>query len=302
MEHLEPRLQLFWIVHLIALGIFGLEFLFVLSIWLRGRVPGLPAEASWGTKLWAIVKRVVSTIFSRRLWIALKALVVDGMIHIPLMKKNMVRWLAHIATFGSFLLLGILSTITGIAVEILHPEHGLIAHGTGIRFFDAVIEVLIDLDHPFTALANELLGLIFFLGLCFLFYRRFIKKDTQLRTIAADKIVMTMLFVISLTGFLLEAFRLLAKQPFSPTAGWAFIGYPLSRLMQPLNWGWETWHSISFWVHFVIVTALLYYMPFSKFFHTVMSPVVAVLNQLEREETRRHHRSQESALRPVDIH
>ncbi len=284
MEHLEPRLQAFWIIHLIALGIFGLELLFILSIWLRGRVPGLPIEASWAAKLWAIIKRTVRTVFSRRLWAALKALVVDGMIHVPLMRKNTFRWIAHIATFGSFLLMGILSTITGIAVEGLHPEHGLVAHGTGIPFFDAIIEVLIDFDHPFTAFANEFFGLVFFLGLCLLFYRRFIIKDTQLRTIVADGIVMGMLFAISITGFLLEAFRMLAKQPFSPTAGWAFIGYPLARLMQPLNGNWEAWHNILFWIHFAIVTLLLYYMPFSKFFHTVMSPVVAVLNQLERQE------------------
>jgi nitrate reductase gamma subunit len=301
MEHMEPRLQVFWIVHLIALGIFGLEFLFVLSIWLRGRIPGLPADASWVARLWAVVKRTVKTIFSRRLWVVLKALVGDGLLHLPLMKKNMYRWLAHIATFGSFLLLGILSTVTGIAVEILHPEHGLIAHGTGIPFFDAIIEVLIDFDHPFTAFANEFFGLVFFLGLCLLFYRRFIKKDSQLRTIAADKIVMGMLFVISITGFPLEAFRLLANQPFSPTAGWGFIGYPLARLMQPLNGNWEAWHNIMFWIHFAIVTLLMYYMPFSKFFHVIMSPVVAVLNQLEKEETHHHNRSPETTLRPADV-
>ncbi|UCC65470.1 MAG: respiratory nitrate reductase subunit gamma [Anaerolineae bacterium] len=299
MEHMEPRLRAFWIIHLIALGIFGLEFLFVLSIWLRGRVPGLPVKASWAAKLWAVVKGTVRTIFSRRLWVALKALVVDGLIHIPLMKKNTFRWIAHISTFGSFLLLGILSTITGIAVELLHPDHGLIAHGTGIRSFDAIIKVLIDFDHPFTAFSNELLGLIFFFGLCLLFFRRFIKKDAQLRTIAADKIVMSALFAISITGFPLEAFRLLAKQPFSSTAGWGFIGYPLALLMQPLNWNWEAWHNVLFWIHFAIVTALMYYMPFSKFFHTVMSPVVAVLSQLERED-HRHRRPHEPASSPAD--
>lgn len=39
MEHMEPRLQLFWVIHLIALGIFGLEFLFVLSVRLHRLLP-----------------------------------------------------------------------------------------------------------------------------------------------------------------------------------------------------------------------------------------------------------------------
>jgi nitrate reductase gamma subunit len=72
--------------------------------------------------------------------------------------------------------------------------------------------------------------------------------------------------------------------------------------MQPLNWNWEVWHNVLFWIHFVIVTLLMYYMPFSKFFHVVMSPVVAVLNQLDREETHQHRRSHEPALRAVDVH
>jgi hypothetical protein len=35
----------------------------------------------------------------------------------------------------------------------------------------------------------------------------------------------------------------------------------------------------------VIVTALLYYMPFSRFFHVIMSPVIVAYNTLLAQES-----------------
>jgi nitrate reductase gamma subunit len=274
----DYRLTLFWIIHLIALGLFGLEMLYMLSIWLRGRVPGLAPDASRLKKLGVVIRIVLRVIFSRYLFVALKALIRDGILHLPLFEKSKPRWLAHIAAFGSFFALGVISTITGLAVELLHPifhiEH-------------PIVLMLINFDHPLMAFTNEFLNLVFLAGLMAIFYRRFVLKDAQLRTIVADKVVLGILFAIVLTGYPLEAFRLLAdevtKGPLQTTAAFGFIGYPLSRLIKPLNWPWETLHFWTFFLHFGIVTLLMFYMPFSKFFHTVMSPLVVVINRVAQE-------------------
>jgi heterodisulfide reductase subunit D len=279
--HHDFRLTLFWVIHLIALGLFGLEMLYVLSIWLRGQVPGLPPDASRLRKLGAVIRIVLGVVFSRYLFVALKALVRDGLLHLPLFERSKSRWLAHIATFGSFFLLGILSTITGLAVEFLYPifhiEHPLVL-------------MLINFDHPMTAFTNEFLGLLLLAGLIFIVYRRFVLKDAQLRTIAADKVVLGFLFAIVLTGYPLEAFRLLADEvtngPLQATAALGFIGYPLSRLIKPLNWPWEALHFGTFFFHFAIVTLLMFYMPFSKFFHVLMSPLVVVISSVHRENSK----------------
>jgi len=252
--------------------------LYVLSIWLRGRVPGLAPDAPRFRKLGAAIRIVLGVVFSRYLFVALKALIRDGLLHLPLLKRSKSRWLAHIATFASFFLLGIISTITGLAVEFLHPifhiEH-------------PIVLMLINFDHPVMAFTNEFLNLLLLAGLVFIAYRRFVLKDAQLRTIAADKVVLGFLFAIVLTGYPLEAFRLLAdevtKGSLQATAVFAFIGYPLSRLIKPLNWPWEALHFWTFFFHFGIVTLLMFYMPFSKFFHVLISPLVVVMNSVERE-------------------
>jgi nitrate reductase gamma subunit len=47
---------------------------------------------------------------------------------------------------------------------------------------------------------------------------------------------------------------------------------------------WEVLHNIFFWLHFVVVTALLYYLPFSRFFHVIMSPVIVAYNTMLAQE------------------
>ena len=271
------RLHLFWIIHLTLLALFGLEMILIMSIWLRGRAPGLPSTASPWQKLLAGLRYLLRLLISRRLWQMIKILIADGMIHRRILKVSRGRWFAHIAVFGSFLLLGLLSTVTGVAVEIFPnlfpPDH----------FFNTnpISAMLRTVDHPLIALFNDFFGLVILLGLILIIFQRYVRKSSQLRTIPADGIIIGLLTGIVVTGFFLEAFRLLAHQPFEPTVAWGFVGYALARLLQPLDLKWDLWYNVSFWLHFVITNMLLFYAPFSRFAHVIMSPLIVTLNVLE---------------------
>jgi len=301
MEH-DQRLAIFWVVHLAMLGLFGLELLFILSVWLKARIPGLPADAPRWRKLGATLRTTFGVIFSRRIWTLLKALVVDGMVHRRLYRVDLRRWAVHIAVFGSWLALGILSTITGVFVEFL-PLLGMSPESV------AAIPLLGQLFYPdawWVALLNDLLGLVVLAGMLMVIYRRRIQKDPQLRTIPADTIVIGLLTVIAVSGFFAESFRLLADYTtaagvFTPAPTmispeklppvlygvwgpqWGFAGYLLAWLLGALGLNpgvWETIYNGFFWLHFVIVTALLFYLPFSRFFHVIMSPVIVAYNTM----------------------
>jgi hypothetical protein len=304
-EH-DLRLIAFWTIHLILLGLFGLELIFVLSVWLKARVPGLPANAPRWRKLGAALGFGLGLIFSRRFWVLLKALVADGMVHRRLYRADLRRWVVHISVFGSWLVLGVLSTLTGFVVEIL-PLLGMSPQEA------ASLPLIGPLYHPdvwWVAFVNELLGLIVLGGMLFVIYRRYVQKDSQLRTIPADSIVIGLLALIAFSGFPTETFRLLADYTtpigvFAPDPTvlppyqyppvlydvwgpqWAFAGY-LSALVLGtfrLSSGfWEVLHSVSFWLHFVIVAALLFLLPFSRFFHVIMSPVIVAYNTMLDEE------------------
>jgi nitrate reductase gamma subunit len=304
-EH-DTRLTTFWIVHLVLLGLFALELVFVLSVWLKAKVPGLPASASRGKKLVAATRFALRLVFSRRIWPLLKALVVDGLVHRRLYRTSLRRWAIHIAVFGSWLLMGVLSTITGVVVEIL-PLVGMEPEAVASL---PIIGGMFHADVWWVALLNELLGLVVMGGMVLVIYRRYIQKDPQLRTMPADNVVIGLLALIAFSGFPAEVFRLLADYTtttgvFAPDPAmlpleklplalhsawgpqWAFAGYLSAMVLGALKLSpgtWEVLHNIAFWLHFVIVTALLYYLPFSRFFHVIMSPVIVAYNTLADQE------------------
>jgi len=310
MEH-DLRLTIFWIVHLLMLGLFGVEMLFVISVWYKARVPGVPATASRWRKLWATVVFALRLIFSRRIWTLLKALVVDGMVHRRLFRSSTRRWAVHISVFGSWLLLGILSTITGVVVEFL-PLFGMSPEQAASL---PLIGHMFHADVWWVALLNEILGLIVLAGMLLVVYRRFIAKDPLVKGIPADNLMIILLTIVALSGFPAETFRLLAD--YTTAAGvfqpdptmlspeklptvlhsvwgpqWGFLGYLSARILGGLGLSagaWSVFHNVFFWLHFVIVTALLYYLPFSRFFHVIMSPVIVAYNSLREREMRGIH-------------
>jgi nitrate reductase gamma subunit len=311
MEH-DLRLTIFWIVHLIMLGLFVLGVLFIGSVWLRSRIPGVPAKASRWRKLFAAIGYVLGIVFSRRIWTLLRSLVLDGLVHRRVLQKHPRHWLVHHTVFGSFLWLGIISTITGVVVEFL-PLFGMSPEQVASL---PVIGQFFHADVWWVALVNEVLGLLVLAGMILIIYRRYVQKDPQLRTFPGDTIMIALLTLVAAGGFVAEAFRLLAD--YTTTAGvfapdpsmlspekfppvlipawgpqWGFLGYALAWLFGLLHASpgvWQVLHNVFFWFHFLVVTALLYYLPFSRFFHVVMSPVILAYNTMLDEEKASHRR------------
>jgi hypothetical protein len=173
-----------------------------------------------------------------------------------------------------------------------------------------VIGPLFHADVWWVALINELLGLVVLAGMILIIVRRYVVKDPQLRTIPADSILIGLLTLVAVGGFLAETFRLLADYTtaagaFAPVPTmlpedklpavlhgmwrpeWGFVGYALAWLLGLLKIGpdvWGVFHNLFFWLHFVVVTALLYYLPFSRFFHVIMSPVIVAYNTMRDQE------------------
>ncbi len=312
MEH-ELRLKIFWIVHLILLGLFGVELVYILSVWLKARVPGLPADAPRWRKFIVVTGFASRVILSRRVWPLLKALIVDGMVHRQLYGVSLRRWVAHMSVFGSMLVLGMLSTVTGFVVEIL-PLLGMSPEEV---VSIPLIGQLFHADVWWVALVNEVLGLIFMGGMILVIYRRYFQKDPQLRTVPADSIVIVLLTLIAFSGFPTETFRLLADYTtasgvFAPDPTmlpperyplmlydvwgpkWGFAGYTSALALGTLGLSrgvWQVLHNLVFWLHFAIVTALLFLLPFTRFFHVVMSPVIVAYNTMldqEKHDARKH--------------
>jgi len=266
------RLTIFWVIQAAVFSFFFAELGFIASIWLKARIPNLPSDASISSKLLFLLRTAFQIVFSSRLLEAIKGLVLDGMLHRRLLHTSPLRWAGHLLTFGAFFLLGIFSIITGFASEILHHL---------LKLEHPLILIFTLPDHPFIALVNEVLGVILLAGLLVLFYRRFIARDPQLRTAFDDRFVIALLLAIVLSGFLLEAVRLLGKGQIGTAPVLGFIGYALYRLLSPVSLHWYGIYLGLFFFHFGLCDLLLLYLPFSKFAHVLAAPLLTSLNALE---------------------
>ncbi len=309
----------FWVAHLIMLSVWGLGMLFFLSLWLKARVPGLPASASRWRKLVAIVIFALGVVLSRRLWSMVRAFVTEGLVQRRVYQKSISRWLTHHAVFGSFLIMGIISTITGVVVEFL-PLFGLKPETiASIPFFG----MLFHADVWWVALINELLGLILLAGMVIVLLRHYVLKEPQLRTSSIDSVILVLLTLIAFSGIFTETCRylvdytnasgaftpsytMLSPEVFPPALDklwgpqFGFVGYGLAWLLGNLHIAAATWGIVLnaiFWLHFVIVSALLYYLPFSRFAHVIMGPVIVAYNTMRDEESARQHGG--AAVSPV---
>lgn len=267
------RLTIFWILMAAGTVLFFAGCVANLSIWLSGRVEGAPTKSK-PARLGALLRLSARTVLSAQFG---KALVMDGLLHRSLFRTDKLRWLSHSALSLGFLALFALSTFTGFFEEILHL-------GLGVE--TPFVLAVVNKDTPVMAVLNEVLGLFLVVGLAALAVRRYIARPQQLRTSWDDTWIIVLLAVGLLSAYPTEALRFLVENT-SPSVGWySFVGYPLAQWMRPLGLAWVQWHFAMFFVHVVPFVALLVLMPWSKFFHVAVSPIVAAVNSMREGETR----------------
>ena len=263
------RLTIFWLLHAVAMLIFLAGTGLNVSIWLQGQVEGRSgAGLGWAlAATWRFLRRAGL----RR---ALRAFLLDGLVHRRLLAVDPWRWFAHGCLLGGFVALALLSTVTGFAQEVLI---GLF----GVRH--PLVGAVVNKDTPIMALANETLGLVMILGMALIVIRRYLRRPTGLRTAAPDTALVVLLAVTLLSGYPVEALRLL-KDHVPAELGWySYLAYPLSQPLRTLNWPWEALHHWAFLFHSTVASAFFAYVPFSKFFHVLASPLVATANALAVE-------------------
>jgi len=267
------RLTLFWILMAVSALLFFAGLGANLNIWLTGRA-GLDTMRSKSGKFKFLARASAQTVFSRRFGRFVRTAVLDGLLHRALFCENKPRWLAHTLLALGFLFLFALTTFTGFFEEILH-----LMFNVETPFVLAVVNK----DTPVMALLNEVMGIPLIVGLAFIIVRRYAMKPSQLRTAGADTWIILLLGIGLLTAYPTEALRFLMEDTPASLGSISFIGYPLAQAIKPLGLAWEPWHFAMFFAHVLPFMALLVYMPWSKFFHVLVSPIVAAANSLREE-------------------
>jgi Fe-S oxidoreductase/nitrate reductase gamma subunit len=126
----------------------------------------------------------------------------------------------------------------------------------------------------------DIFGLIFCLGCVMALGRRIFARPVSLGHSPLDWLLLTLLLAIGVTGFFVEAFRLLHTQVDPEVAQWSIVGWSLSLLMSPyVEVGQaSTSHQILWWVHAVLICGFFALIPFTRFLHVLTAPLNLALH------------------------
>ncbi len=156
--------------------------------------------------------------------------------------------------FWAFLVLVAGTTLVFIQADFTDPVFGLVFLRGGFYLF--------------FSLALDCAGLVALLMLGALFIRRYILKPEGLETRTDDAIMHGLLFVILITGFVVEGARMAVTEVGSPLAAWSPVGLVFAKMLGSIGEPTLlTLHKVTWWFHLFLVIGFFALIPFTKFRH-----------------------------------
>jgi nitrate reductase gamma subunit len=246
-------------VTVLSLILFLFGFLAVGSVWFSG---GDPSGGS-GHKLKQSIGAVSGAIFSSRLFVIIKSLILDGLLQRRLFKASRERWLLHALIFYPFIFRFIWG-VSALVASLWLPEW-------------PGAWVMLNKNHPLTAFLFDLSAMIVMIGIVGMIMRRVQKRsDEKLSGLpTADWVAYALLGSIIIVGFILEGMRM-AMTGSPDGAPYAFVGDAISRMLA----GFELTgiYGYVWYLHAILTGAFLVYLPFSRMFHMIMAPISLAIN------------------------
>ncbi len=300
-----------------SLLIFTVGSVYKFYTWVSRQITGPDLPYSTGQRISQVLKGILGVIFSSRIVVLIKVLILDVILQRRILKEDTLRWVMHMLIFVGFMLLLFIHAFESWVSTNLFEDYASTAH-------------------PYLFLRN-LFGLMVFAGVAIAVYRRRILKIPRLYSNAMDRYAIMIVAVIMVTGFFLEGAKIISHNEFqrmveeyadtddeeelkaleafwveefgvvSPkvagpfemellTQGrelhemscqschavpeWAFIGFNLSKGMRPMAQYLDDAEATYFlWVIHILACFIgLAYLPFSKMFHIITTPLSLMAN------------------------
>jgi Fe-S oxidoreductase/nitrate reductase gamma subunit len=159
--------------------------------------------------------------------------------------------------------------------------HALIFWGFVVLFMATVV-VLVDYDFGipimrgefylyFQSLFVDVCGALAIVGICLAAARRWIARPAQLVYTTEASALLVVIFVILVSGFLIEGWRIAATD--DPWGAWSPVGNLVAAASRPMMSveTMETAHRFTWWMHLLLVFGFLAWAPFTKMAHVVTS-------------------------------
>jgi heterodisulfide reductase subunit C len=304
---------------LTALIIFLLGLIYKVSNWFFKTVAPPVQTITTSQRVRSAVGGILSVVFSAKLLIVLKIILIDVLLQARVFKEDVIRWLAHMLIFYGFMLLLIMHALDSVVTEALFSDY----YATVNPFF----------------FLRDLFGAMVVVGVTMAVFRRYFSKTPRLRTGPRDHYAIIILAVIMFSGIGLEGLKITSHSEFihmvedyaglddddeiqaleavwvkeygivSPnieapfdedllstglevheescldchaSAKWAFTGFTMAKIIKPVAVRLDQADGITilWYIHIIACFAGLAYLPFSKMFHMVAAPLSLIAGQV----------------------
>ncbi len=136
----------------------------------------------------------------------------------------------------------------------------------------------------FFSFYGDLFGLIGLIGVSMALYRRYYDDFHRIRwdERVEDHLILWGLFIILISGFFVESYRISITEleNFPEWAKWSFVSYVLAQFNGIFDFSEElllNMHTISWWIHVLVVFFWLTLIVFTKLDHFLFAPINAFL-------------------------
>lgn len=311
----------------IALVIFGLGLVYKISGWFRYKIGMDAVEIPASTRVSAAIKGIISTLFSMKVFTLLRVFVLDVILQIRILREDFLRWFMHMCIFGGFMLLLLMHALDNFITSTLFTDYystlnpfmflrdlfgALVILGLGLALYRRFILKVPRLtttarDHyAIIILAVIMISGIFLEGSEIVSYSTYQEMVEEYGVLEGKKEFR------SLEAFWVEECGTVSpdlKGPFDAKTlelgkelhemscvdchsrpQWAFMGYGIAKAMKPVALSLDKVNiSVLLWyIHFLACFIALAYLPFSKFFHILASPLSLLVNAvMEKGESDR---------------
>ena len=256
----------FFLATMIAcVGVFLLGTMHNVLVWLKGAgLAGTPE----GRAL-KLIPKALRFVFSRRFSMIGSSFVKDALYLSKLKERSVTRWSMHILILGGFVATLALDLVVTFSLDVVRWTPMIADNGWAklwVRDF-----------------AFDLAGLAMLAGLMIAVVRRFVLRPKIVRTELPDAASILFLLAVVLGGFVLEGIGIAGAIPGHATKdSYSFVGYAVSQVM-PVSIG--QYYDQAWLIHGVMSALLIAYIPFSKLFHMIATPVAIEAERMLAKET-----------------
>ena len=168
--------------------------------------------------------------------------------------------LFHGLFFWGFFLLFIGTTIIVIQADFTDLLFGIkFLKGTFYKLFSITLDIA---------------GLVAIIMLGALLVRRYVFKPEGLETKKDHGFMHALMFVILITGFVIEGARMAVTELGTPLAIWSPVGLGVANIFAAMGEeGLRSLHRFTWWFHFLLVMGFIVSIPFTRFRHIFTTSV-----------------------------